>query len=149
MKRLQGKVPVEKLLVLKDENRRAEATSQAALEDMNRAAAGFRTGLEPTGDAEKTHALEDYANVDDWATAVMELLSEEHKVDCTEVHLKEMDKVPCSKSCSGGCRHCVFWRAVRYWRNIETGGKVTEGYMGGSCSLARLKGNVGSQVDLK
>ena len=77
----------------------------------------------------------------------MELLSEEHKAACTEVGLKAMDGVPCSKfSGCGGCRHCVFWKAVRYWRNVETGGLAPEGYSKASCSLARLKGNIGSQV---
>ena len=98
---------------------------------MHRAAGGFRTGLEPTGDAAKLYPLKNYANEDEWATAVLEPLSEEHKALCTEVHLKEVDKVPCSRSCSGGCRHCVFWKAVMYWRSVETGG------------------NVGSQVELQ
>ena len=68
------------------------------------------------------------------------------------MHLKEVDKVPCSRcsyGASGGCNKCLFWKAVRYWRNIETGGKVAEGYDRRSCSLARLKGNVGSQVELQ
>ena len=43
----------------------------------------------------------------------------------------------------------MFWRAVRYWRNVEIGGKATEGYDKSSCSLARLKGDVGSQVELQ
>ena len=112
------------------------------------AAGGYRAGEEPVGDAARPRLLEQYANEDEWATEVMELLSEEHKAACTEVGLKAMDGVPCSK-CSGGgggCRHCVVWRAVRYWRNVETGGLATEGYSKASCSLARLKGNVGSQV---
>ena len=115
------------------------------MEELRRAAGGFRTGDEPIGDAERRHLLEDYDSVEEWATAVMELLSEEHKAQCTAAHLKEVDQVPCSK-CATGCRHCVFWRAVRYWRNLETGGKATEGYSKSACSLARLKGNVGSQV---
>ena len=90
--------------------------------------------------------MENYDNEDEWAAVVMELISEEHQVLCTEVHLKTVGGVPCATGCSGGCRHCVFWRAVRYWRNVETGGKATEGYDERSCSLARLKGNVGSQV---
>ena len=61
--------------------------------------------------------------------------------------LKTFDGEACSK-CTTGCRHCVFWRAVRYWRNIETGGKAAECYDKRSSSLARLKGNVGSQVHL-
>ena len=116
---------------------------------MHMAAEGFRTGLEPTRDAAKIHPLEAYENEDDWANAVLEHLSEEHQRQCTEVHLKAVDEVHCGR-CShpGGCRHCVFWRAVRYWRNVETGGKATEGYDKRSCSLARLKGDVGSQVEL-
>ena len=114
---------------------------------MRRAAEGFRTGLEPTGDAAKNHALEAYANEDEWAGAVLEHLSEEHQALCTEVHLSAVDGVHCSR-CTGGCRQCVFWRAVRYWRNIETGGRATEGYDRRSCSFARLKGDVGSQVEL-
>ena len=118
------------------------------MEELRRAAEGFRAGEEPTGDAERPHLLENYDNEDEWAAAVMELLTEEHKAQCTEVHLKALDEKPCVSGCSGGCRHCVFWRAVRYWRNVETGGKATEGYDRRSCSLARLKGNVGSQVGL-
>ena len=94
---------------------------------MRRAAEGFRIGLEPTGDAAENYPLEAYADVDEWATAVMEHLSEEHQAQCTAVHLNAVDALPCSR-CTGGCRNCVFWRAVRYWRNIETGGKAAEGY---------------------
>ena len=148
MKRMQKEVRAGELLVLEGEERPAGGTAQADLEeDLFRAAAGFRTGEEPTGAAAEIHPLEKYANEDEWASAVLEHLSEEHQALCTEVHLKEADEVPCSK-CTGGCRHCVFWRAVRYWRNVETGGRATEGYDKRSCSLARLKGNVGSQVEL-
>ena len=118
------------------------------MDELRKAAGGFRAGEEPAGDAERPHLLENYDNEDEWAAVVMELLSEEHQVLCTEVHLKTSGGVACAKGCSGGCRHCVFWRAVRYWRNVETGGKATEGYDERSCSLARLKGNVGSQVGL-
>ena len=114
---------------------------------MHMAAEGFRTGLEPTRDAAKIHPLEAYENEDDWATAVLEHLSEEHQAQCTAVHLNAVDGLPCSR-CTGGCRNCVFWRAVRYWRNVETGGKATEGYDKRSGSFARLKGDVGIQVDL-
>ena len=147
MKRLQGEITVGEPLVLEDEARPAEGAVGAALEDMHRAAGGFRAGEEPTGAAAMAFRLEDYANEDDWATAVIDVLSVEHKEQCTEVALKVMSGEPCSR-CTIGCRHCVFWKAVRYWRNIETGGKATEGYDKRSCSLARLKGNVGSQVDL-
>ncbi len=155
MRRLQGEVPTDgELLVLQDEERPLEDTQRpaedppgAALEDMHRAAGGFRSGLEPTGEAARIHALEDYENENDWASAVLEHLSEEHQTLCTEVRLKELDERHCSK-CTNGCRLCVFWRAVRYWRNVETGGKTAEGYDNRSCSLARLKGNIGSQVEL-
>ena len=144
MRRLQAEVPLE----VADPPPAGES-DEDLMEELRKAAGGFRAGEEPTGDAERPHLLENYDNEDEWAAVVMELLSEEHQVLCTEVHLKTVDGEPCANSrCSGGCRHCVFWRAVRYWRNVETGGKATEGYDGRSCSLARLKGNVGSQVGL-
>ena len=77
----------------------------------------------------------------------MKHLSQEHQEKCMEATLKEVDGAHCSR-CTNGCRNCVFWKAVRYWRNIETGGKALEGYDERSCSLARLKGDIGSQVDL-
>ena len=116
---------------------------------MHSAVAAFREGLEPIGDAAKHHPLEDYENEDEWATAVLEHLSEEHHALCTAVHLNAMDGKPCSKCSGAGCRHCVFWRAVRYWRNIEVGGKATEAYDKRSRSFARLKGEVGSQVEME
>ena len=116
------------------------------MEELRRAAEGVRAGDEPTGDAAKPHLLENYATEEEWAEAVLVRLSLEHQALCTQVQLKAIDGEPCPKGCSGGCRHCVFWRAVRYWRNVETGGKITEGYDRRSCSLARLKGNVGSQM---
>ena len=119
------------------------------MEELRKAAEGFRAGDEPTGDAARPVELQDYDTEDDWAEAVMKLLSLEHQALCTEVHLKAVDGEPCAKGCSGGCRHCVFWRAVRYWRNVETGGKANEGYDRRSCSLARLRGNVGSQAGLQ
>ena len=98
---------------MEGEDRPPAASAQAALEkDMHRAAVGLRTGLGPTGDAVKTHFLQDYASKDEWATAVMELLSEKHTALCTEVGLKEADGISCGR-CSGGCRRCVFWKAVR------------------------------------
>ena len=45
-----------------------------------------------------------------------------------------------------GCRHCSLRRTVRYWRNLETGGKAAEGYSKASCSLARLKGNASKEI---
>ena len=148
MKRLQCEAP-EKAAVLEGGEPTPAAATQAALEqDLSKAAGGFRTGLEPSGEAAKIHPLENYDSEDDWANAVLEHLSEEHQTLCTEVVMKSIDGVPCSR-CTGGCRHCVFWRAVRYWRNVETGGKVVEAYDKRSCSLARLKGDVGSQVDLQ
>ena len=126
----------------------AEENDEDLMEELRKAAEGFRAGDEPTGDAAKPHQLQDYKSVDDWAEAVLLLLSMEHQQKCTEVLLKALEDLPCPQGCSAGCRHCVFWRAVRYWRNVETGGKATEGYDKRSCSLARLKGNVGSQVQL-
>ena len=117
------------------------------LEELERAAAGFRAGDEPVGDAARLRPLEDYDNEDEWAAVVLELLSEEHKAICTEVGLKEQDGVPCTKCTSkDGCRHCRHWRAVRYWRNLETGGKAAEGYRKAACSLARLKGNASKEI---
>ena len=147
MERLQCDVPGE-AAVLEGGKPTPAAATQAALEqDLSKAAGGFRTGLEPTGAAAKIQPLEEYDNEEDWANAVLEHLSAEHQTLCTEVLLKSIDGKPCSR-CTGGCRHCVFWRAVRYWRNVETGGKVAEGYDKRSCSLARLKANIGSQVNL-
>ena len=97
--------------------------------------------------AARHHLLEDYADQHEWAAAVMELLTADHQVQATEVHMKKEAGLPCAKGCTGGCRHCEFWRAVRYWRNLETGGKATEGYVGSQVSLAQLKGNIGSQVN--
>ena len=149
MKRLQREVP-SAAGRLEAQDRPPAVSTQATLEaDLRSAAAGFRTGLEPTGDAARVHRLEDYPSTDEWAAVVMELLSEEHKALCTEVALKEADGTPCKKKCSKGCWRCVFWMAVRYWRNVELGGKATEGYDSRSCGLARLKGNVGSQVHLE
>ena len=118
------------------------------MEELRRAAEGVRAGDEPAGDAAKPHPLENYATEEEWAEAVLVRLSLDHQALCTEVQLKAIDGEPCPKGCSGGCRHCVFWRAVRYWRNVETGGRATECYDKRSCSLARLKGNVGSQLSL-
>ena len=70
------------------------------MEELERAAAGFRAGDEPVGDAARPRPLKDYDNEDDWATNVLELLSEEHKSVCTEVGLKAQDWVSCRK-CSG------------------------------------------------
>jgi hypothetical protein len=147
MGRLQGEVPGKAAIALGDKPSSAAATQAALEQDLSKAAGGFRTGLEPSGSAANTQPLEEYEDEDEWANAVLEFLSPEHQSAATEVLLKTFDGVPCSK-CTGGCRHCVFWRAVRYWRNIETGGKVAECYNKRSCSLARLKGNVGSQVHL-
>ena len=145
MKRLQREVP-SAAGRLEAQDRPPAASTQATLEaDLRSAAAGFRTGLEPTGDAARVHRLEDYPSTDEWAAVVMELLSEEHKALCTEVGLKEADGTSCGR-CSGGCRRCVVWKAVRYWRNIEIGGNAGEGYAKRSKGLARLKGNVGSQA---
>jgi hypothetical protein len=147
MDRLQGEVP-GKAAVLEGDKPTPAAATQAALEqDLSKAAGGFRTGLEPSGSAAKIQPLEAYDSEDEWANAVLEHLTKEHQSLCTEALLKTFDEEPCSK-CTGGCRHCVFWRAVRYWRNVETGGKVAECYDKRSCSLARLKGNIGSQVHL-
>ena len=82
------------------------------MEELREAAEGFRAGDEPTGAAARPVELQDYDTEDDWAEAVMKLLSLEHQAQCTEVHLKAEDGVPCATGCSGGCRHCVFWRAV-------------------------------------
>ena len=150
MKRLQDEVPAGELLALEADVHPAGDTAQAALEkDVREAAGGFRSGLEPTGEAAKIHRLEDYESVEEWAAVVMELLTEDHKAACTEVYLKQVDEVPCSITSCKGCRRCVFWMAVRYWRNVETGGKATEAYDSKTCSLARLKGRVGSRVDLQ
>ena len=140
MKRLQAEVP-------KPAPPPGGDDADDLIEELERAAAGFRAGDEPLGDAARPRPLKNYDNEDDWATEVLELLSEEHKSACTEVGLKAQDGVPCKKcSGDGGCRHCVLWKAVRYWRNVETGGLATEGYSKASCSLARLKGNASSQV---
>ena len=124
----------------------AEESAEDLLEELRKAAEGFRAGEEPTGDAAKPHLLKNYKSVDEWAEAVMLLLSLEHQQQCTEVLLKSLEGQPCTQGCSAGCRRCVFWRAMRYWRDVETGGRATEGYDRRSCSLARLKGSVGSQV---
>ena len=142
MRRLQKEVPPEVPAVPEP----AEESAEDLLEELRKAAEGFREGEEPTGDAARPHLLENYKSEDEWAEAVLLLLSLEHQQQCTGVLLKSLDGVPCSQGCTAGCRHCVFWRAVRYWRNVETGGMNTEGYDRRSCSLARLKGNVGSQV---
>ena len=148
MDRLQREVP-GKAAVLEGDKPTPAAATQAALEqDLSKAAGGFRTGLEPSGSAAKIQTLQEYHCEDDWANGVLEHLSKEHQALCTQVLLKSFDGEPCSR-CTGGCRHCVFWRAVRYWRNIETGGKRAECYDKRSSSLARLKANVGSQVHLE
>ena len=41
---------------------------------MHRAAEGIRIGMEPTGYVATIHPLGNYANVDEWAAAVIELL---------------------------------------------------------------------------
>ena len=148
MQRLQDEVPRTAAALEGGEAAPAAATQASLEQGLSKAAGGFRTGLEPTGAAAETHPLENYASEEDWANAVLEHLSGEHQELCTEVLLKSMDEGPCSKCGGGGCRHCVFWRAVRYWRNIEVGGKNAEGYEKRSWSLAKLKGHIGSQLDI-
>ena len=118
------------------------------LKDMHTAAAEFRTGEEPTGDATRLIPMANYASPVEWAEAVLPLLSLEHQADCTAVAMKEEDKQPCGDCKSGGCRQCVLWRCVRYCRNIETGGKNLEGYSNAAASLATLKRRIGSQLGL-
>ena len=148
MEKLQCEVPGKAAVLEVGEPTPAAATQAALEQDLSKAAGGFKVGLEPTGDAAKVYLLEDYECKEDWASAVLDHLSEAHQKLCTEVLLQSMDGVECKK-CTGGCRLCEFWRAVRYWRNIEIGGKMLEGYDKRSWSCARLKGAVGSQVDLQ
>ena len=106
MKRLQDDVPDGELLALEADDHPARDTAQAALEkDVREAAGGFRTGLEPAGEAAQLFPLEDYSHEDEWAAVVLEHLSEAHRAPCTEVRLKQLDQVPCGQ--------CVFWRAAR------------------------------------
>ena len=94
-------------------------------------------------------SMADFPTKDDWADAVLKHLPVKAQSACTEVLVKDFSVKPCPKCRKAGCANRCYWKAVRYWRNLERGGTAAEGYDKPSCSLARLRANVGSQVDLE
>ena len=81
-------------------------------------------------------------DVEAWAQSVVGLLTEEHRALCDKVGEKELKE---SKSCARceyseeGCSSCCFWKAVRYWRNIEVQGKLCEAYAPGQVKAAKMQ----------
>ena len=81
-----------------------------------------------------------FDSVEDWADGVVHCLTDEHQDVCRKVAAKEKAGVHgCSRCHKQGCSDCSFWRAVRYWRNIECAGKFCEAYEPHQIPAAKLQ----------
>ena len=94
-------------------------------------------------------SLEEFGgDIEHWATNVMQLLSAAHQVDVSTVKHKH-PVTGCSKchdpEATGmkRCWRCYWPHTVRYWRNLETQGRLGEGYAAAHVKGAMKRGTSG------
>ena len=102
------------------EERKADVDLQATLEETVSAPVGVP--------AEFT--LEAFGgDLEHWATNIVEILTEQHRADVEKVKKKYAVAGPGCRRCKqSSCDRCHWPKTVRYWRNLETQGRLAEGY---------------------
>jgi hypothetical protein len=106
----------------------AAASSGAAEEELKKLAGIAAEGM-TAGEKGEFHlvCVDVETTPEAWAADIMEFLLPAHRAEVEKV--RSFGAGVCS-SCrwTSGCHRCLWWKAVRYWRNKETGGKFMEAY---------------------